>query len=231
MSIEIAGEDRDFAKEGPVFGFLACEVIRMPSDEYLWPHTMLDLPHRLVLCSASPRRQELLKTIVRSFDVRPVDFDESFPSSLQQEDIVCYLAREKAKRAVPFLKPGELGITADTIVWFEGQALNKPADRQEAMTMLQRLSGREHSVYTGVCLFTATKQTLFYAHTRVWFKQLATDEIAYYVDHHPPLDKAGAYGAQDFIGMVGVEKIEGSFYNVMGLPMKELYEQLKHFDD
>src|SRR5436190_20314502 len=124
---------------------------------------MLQLPYRLVLCSASPRRQELLKTIVPEFEIRKVAFDESFPPELQREEVVLYLAGEKARHAHNSMKPGELGITADTIVWFDGHVMNKPADRAEAVSMLQRLSGREHSVYTGVCLFSGLKEKLFAA--------------------------------------------------------------------
>jgi septum formation protein len=192
---------------------------------------MLHLPYRVILCSASPRRQELLKTIVSDFEIRTLDVDESFPEHLEEERIALYLALEKAKAFAPQLRRGELMITADTIVWLDGQALNKPADRDDAIRMLRMLSGREHRVYTGVCLFTTEKKKLFFGMTRVFFKKLSDEEIEYYVDHYPPYDKAGAYGAQDFIGRVGVEKIEGSFYTVMGLPMKELYEELKHFDD
>jgi len=192
---------------------------------------MLHLPYRVILCSASPRRQELLKTILPEFEIRVRDVDESFPGHLEAERIALFLALQKAKAFEEEIKAGELMITADTIVWLKDKALNKPADRNDAIRMLTELSGREHQVYTGVCLFTNEKKKLFFGMTRVFFKSLTPEEIAYYVDQYSPYDKAGSYGAQDFIGMVGVEKIEGGFYNVMGLPMKELYEELKQFDN
>jgi nucleoside triphosphate pyrophosphatase len=192
---------------------------------------MLHLPYKVILCSASPRRQELLKTIVPDFEIRIKEVDESFPDHLQGERIALFLALQKARAFEDEIKPGELMITADTIVWRNDKALNKPSDRNDAIRMLKELSGQEHRVYTGVCVFTHEKKKLFYGMTRVFFKPLSTPEIEYYVDNFAPYDKAGAYGAQDFIGMVGVEKIEGGFYNVMGLPMKELYEELQHFDD
>ena len=173
----------------------------------------------------------MLKTILPDFETRIRETDESFPDHLEAEKIALFLALQKAKSFEADTRPGELMITADTIVWHKGHALNKPADRDDAIRMLQQLSGEMHSVYTGVCVFTEEKKKLFFCRTDVWFKKLSFEEIAYYVDHQRPYDKAGAYGAQDFIGMVGVEKIAGSFYNVMGLPMKEIYEELKHFDD
>jgi septum formation protein len=192
---------------------------------------MLHLPYKVILCSASPRRQELLKTILPDFEIRIKEVDESFPEHLEAERIALFLALQKARAFEEEIKPGELMITADTIVWLQNKALNKPSDRDDAIRMLTELSGQEHRVYTGVCVFTREKKKLFFGMTRVFFKPLGAAEIVYYVDHYKPYDKAGAYGAQDFIGMVGVEKIEGGFYNVMGLPMKELYEELQHFDD
>jgi len=192
---------------------------------------MLHLPYRLILCSASPRRQLLLKELNFDFEIRKKDVDESFPDHLKAEQIALYLALQKAKAFEPEIYSDELMITADTIVWINNHVLNKPADRADAMKMLKKLSGNVHEVYTGVCLFTKEKKKLFFVMTKVFFKKLSQEEIEYYIDQHAPYDKAGAYGAQDFIGMIGVEKIEGSFYNVMGLPMKELYEELKHFDD
>jgi len=192
---------------------------------------MLHLPYNVILCSASPRRQELLKTIVPEFEIRIKAVDESFPQNLEAEGIALFLALHKAKAFEDEIRPGELMITADTIVWLRDKALNKPSDRDDAIRMLTALSGQEHRVYTGVCVFTKEKKKLFFGMTRVFFKPLSSAEIEYYVDHYAPYDKAGAYGAQDFIGMVGVEKLDGGFYNVMGLPMKELYEELQHFDD
>ena len=192
---------------------------------------MLHLPYKVILCSASPRRQELLKTILPDFEIRIKAVDESFPEHLEAERIALFLALQKAKAFEGEIKPGELMITADTIVWLHDKALNKPSDRDDAIRMLKELSGQEHRVYTGVCVFTREKKKLFFGMTRVFFKPLSSAEIEYYVDQYAPYDKAGAYGAQDFIGMVGVEKIEVGFYNVMGLPMKELYEELQHFDD
>ncbi len=157
--------------------------------------------------------------------------DEIYPPELQREDIPLYLARLKADafmRAVP-VADDTVVITADTIVWINNRVLGKPADRREAVEMLETLSGNMHTVYTGVCLATNCKQHLFFAESNVYFRELTSEEIVWYVDRYQPFDKAGAYGIQEWIGYVGIEKIEGSYYNVMGLPVQKLYRELCNF--
>jgi septum formation protein len=183
--------------------------------------------YRIVLASKSPRRQHLLKELGLTFEVRTKDTDESFPPDLQGAAIPEYLARKKADAFEGELKADELLITADTVVWVNGQVLNKPEDHADAVRMLHLLSGKMHQVFTGVCLQTTTHTKVFSAETKVFFKDLTDAEIEHYILHSKPYDKAGAYGAQDWIGLVGVKRIEGTYFNVMGLPMYELYLELK----
>ncbi|MBQ7161978.1 MAG: septum formation protein Maf [Bacteroidales bacterium] len=184
--------------------------------------------YRILLASASPRRRELLAGLGLPFTViRPEGVDESWPEGLQGAEIPEYIARSKAEACRATLQADELLITADTIVWLDGRVLGKPADEREAVEMLQALSGRTHQVYTGVCLTTTACQRCFSAVSHVRFASLTDDEIRYYVGHYHPFDKAGAYGVQEWIGMVGVEYIEGSYFNVMGLPVQRLYSELK----
>ncbi|HET8962940.1 MAG TPA: Maf family nucleotide pyrophosphatase [Chitinophagales bacterium] len=182
-----------------------------------------------ILASKSPRRQYLLKELGLTFDVHTKDVDESFPSSLKAHEIPLYLAEKKANAFEAELSEETIVITSDTIVWIENQVLNKPADKEDAVRMLKLLSGKIHEVYTGVCLKSKHKIKSFYACTKVYFKPLTMQEIEYYITNFNPYDKAGAYGAQEWIGYIAVEKIEGSYFNVMGLPLKELYEQLLLF--
>lgn len=184
--------------------------------------------YRILLASASPRRRELLAGLGLEFRViRPEGVDESWPEGLRGAEIPEYIARSKAEACRAALQADELLITADTIVWLDGRVLGKPSDEREAVEMLQALSGRTHQVYTGVCLTTTGSQRCFSAVSDVRFAPLTDDEIRYYVEHYRPLDKAGAYGVQEWIGMVGVEYIEGSYFNVMGLPVQRLYSELK----
>jgi septum formation protein len=186
--------------------------------------------YRVVLGSHSPRRKELLSGLGVPFEVRPMpDIDESYPVSLQAEEIPLYIARKKAKAYLPALKEDELLITADTIVWIHHTVLGKPADKADAIRMLQTLSGQTHQVMTGVCLTTQTKTISFSVTSGVRFATLAEEDIEYYVDNYRPYDKAGAYGIQEWIGYVAVEGIEGSFYNVMGLPIQRVYKELTKF--
>lgn len=194
---------------------------------------MLDnLKHyTIVLASQSPRRQDLLKMAQVNFEVLVVpDVSEDFPSALPVEEVPAFLASQK-QNAYEHIwsRPQTLVITADTIVESEGRVLNKPANRAEAIQMLQQLSGAKHRVLTGVVLKSADKQHAFTAVTEVWFKELKTSDIEYYVDQYKPFDKAGAYGVQEWIGLIGVSHINGSFYNVMGLPVARLYEELCNF--
>ena len=184
---------------------------------------------KIILASKSPRRQFLLKELGLDFEVRTKDIDESFPSSLKGQDIALYVCRKKATAFSRSLKENELLITADTIVCIGNSVLNKPSDEKDAAEMLKILSGKMHVVFTAVCLKTTKKEKLFFAGTNVYFKPLGKEEIDYYIKNFNPFDKAGAYGAQEWIGYIGIEKIEGSYFNVMGLPVKELYEELLKF--
>jgi septum formation protein len=185
--------------------------------------------HRIILASKSPRRQHLLKELGLHFEVRTKNTDESFPLHLKGAEIPEYLCKKKAEAFRPELKPGELIITADTVVWIGNEVLNKPEDHADAVRMLKMLSGNMHQVFTGVCLMSSEKTKNFTAETKVYFKDLSDAEIEHYILHSKPFDKAGAYGAQDWIGLVGVKRIEGTYFNVMGLPMFELYAELMLF--
>lgn len=158
-----------------------------------------------------------------------MDISEDFPEGLGMTEIPVYLAELKAEAFRPFLKNNQLVITADTIVWLNGKVLNKPTDYADGFRMLCDLSGKKHQVITGVCLLSTEKKVSFYASTDVWFKELSDEEINYYLENFRPYDKAGAYGIQEWIGYIGIKHIEGSFFNVMGLPIQSLYEHLKTF--
>lgn len=182
---------------------------------------------KIVLASNSPRRKELLAGLGVEYVVRTLpDVDESYPDTLGGEAIPAYIAREKADAYKSMIQPDELIITADTIVWLDGKVLGKPKDEAEAVEMLRQLSGKSHQVCTGVCLTTCKWQKSFTAMTEVKFATLTEEEITYYVQNYAPMDKAGAYGVQEWIGFVGVEAISGSYYNVMGLPIQKLYQEL-----
>lgn len=183
--------------------------------------------YRIILASNSPRRKELLTGLGVDYEVRTLpDIDESYPDTLTGGEIPLYIAREKADAYRPLLQDGELMITADTIVWLEGRVLGKPRDREDAIGMLRDMAGRTHQVFTGVCLTTTGWQRSFHAETEVRFSPLTEEEIIFYVDRYRPMDKAGAYGVQEWIGYIGVENISGSYYNIMGLPVQRLYREL-----
>jgi len=188
-----------------------------------------EFPFQIILGSNSPRRHELLTSLGFKFLNKPINADESFPIDLLAEEIPLYLAEKKADAYEDELKDNEILITADTIVWCEGKVFNKPANFVEGKLMLETLSGKMHEVYTGVCLKSGNKQTTFYDVSKVYFKKLKPEEIEYYLINFSPYDKAGGYGVQDWLGYIGIDKIEGSFYNVMGLPVKELFEELVKF--
>lgn len=193
-------------------------------------NTLKDFPYQLILGSASPRRQDLLKSLGFEFLNKPVKVDETlWPKDLQAQEICIYLAELKADAYEEELKDNDLLITADTIVWCESKVYNKPANFAEGKKMLESLSGKMHQVFTAVCLKSANKQTTFFDESKVYFKKLKPDEIEYYLTNFSPYDKAGGYGVQDWIGYIGIDKIEGSFYNVMGLPVKDLFEELVKF--
>ena len=183
----------------------------------------------IILASKSPRRQQLLSDLGLKFSVQSMDIAEEFPETLEKTEIPVYLAELKAEAFRPLLKNNQLVITADTIVWLDGNVLNKPTDYNDAFRMLKTLSGKKHQVITGVCLLSTEKKVSFYALTDVWFKPLSDEEIQYYLEHYRPYDKAGAYGIQEWIGHIGIYRIEGSFFNVMGLPVQSVYEHLKEF--
>lgn len=184
--------------------------------------------YNVVLASNSPRRKELMSGLGINYVVKTLpDVDESYPVELKGEAIPLFIAREKADAYRSMIAPDELLITADTIVWLDDRALGKPSDREEAIRMLQALSGKTHQVITGVCLTTQEWQRSFTSTTEVRFAKLTHEEIEYYVDTYSPMDKAGSYGVQEWIGFVGVESISGSYFNVMGLPIQRLYGELK----
>ncbi|MDR1380621.1 MAG: Maf-like protein [Tannerella sp.] len=184
--------------------------------------------YRIILASGSPRRKELLKGLDIDFEVRVIPgIDETHPPDTPPDGIPVCLARRKADAYLATMKPDELVITADTVVVLDGDVLEKPADRDDAIRMLHRLSGRKHRVITAVALTTVDRRTEFSVVSTVDFAELAAAEIEYYVDRYKPFDKAGAYGIQEWIGYIGVRGIEGSFYNVMGLPVQRLYRELE----
>lgn len=183
----------------------------------------------LILASNSPRRKELLAGLGYPYEVRVLsDIDESYPADLRGSDVAAYISRAKANAYAQTMAEDELIITADTIVCLDEQVLGKPADEAEAIAMLRCLSGRTHQVYTGVTLTTKSEQRSFVSRSDVTFAALTDEEIQHYVTHYRPMDKAGAYGIQEWIGYIGVERIEGSYFNVMGLPVQRLYTELKH---
>ncbi len=184
--------------------------------------------YKVILASASPRRKELMQGLDLEFEVRALPcVDESFPDTLQGGDIPLYISKKKADAYRPFMADDELVITADTIVWLDGVALGKPADEEEARRMLGNMSGKTHSVFTGVAITTKEVQLSFVAQSDVTFATLSGEEIDYYIAKYRPMDKAGAYGAQEWIGYIGMSNIVGSYFNVMGLPVQRLYSELK----
>jgi len=185
--------------------------------------------YEIILASKSPRRQQLLSDLGLKFTVRSMDVPEKFPTGLGMTEIPVFLAELKAEAFRSHLKNNQIVITADTIVWLDGEVLGKPTDYDDGFRMLKNLSGKKHEVITGVCLLSAEKKISFHALTDVWFKSLTDEEIHYYLENFRPYDKAGAYGIQEWIGYVAIIRIEGSFYNVMGLPIQSLYEHLKSF--
>jgi septum formation protein len=182
---------------------------------------------KVILASQSPRRRELLQLMGITFEAVSADLDEHFDPSLKGQEIPEFLSELKAQHFQHLYDDQTIIIASDTIVWMDGRALNKPQDRDEAFSMLQSLSGNTHEVYTAITLVMGNKKITQSDCTKVKFQNLTSEEINYYIDHHAPFDKAGSYGAQDFIGLVGIEYMEGSFYTVMGLPTHLLYNALK----
>lgn len=185
--------------------------------------------YKIILASRSPRRQQLLQIMGVKFQIQTKETDESFPAHLKREQVVMHLALKKALAFEDDVKKNELIITADTIVVLNDEVINKPEDRADAIQMLQKLSGNMHEVFTGVCLMSAEKKELFNVRSEVYLKPITLNDIEYYIDNYNPYDKAGAYGIQDWFGLTSIDKINGSFYNVMGMPTKELYDNLQNF--
>ncbi|MFC2098846.1 Maf family nucleotide pyrophosphatase [Bacteroidota bacterium] len=184
----------------------------------------------IILGSGSPRRKYLLDEMGLSFRVMVNSaLEEKWPGGLSKEEIPIYLAELKGKHILDTIPDNTLLITADTIVWMDGEVINKPVEREDAFKMLRQLSGNMHEVLTGVSLRVTGRKHSFCASSLVWFADLSDTEINYYIDNYKPMDKAGAYGIQDWIGYIGVEKIEGSYFNVMGLPLQRMYHELKGF--
>ena len=184
--------------------------------------------YKIILASNSPRRKELLSGLGVAYEVKTLpDVDVSYPDGLSGEEIAKHIARGKAEAYRSLIQADELVITADTIVWLDGTVMGKPKDEEEAKDMLMRLSGKTHQVITGVCLTTASMQKTFATVTDVTFATLTDEEVNYYVTRYQPMDKAGSYGVQEWIGFVGVENLSGSYFNVMGLPIQRLYTELK----
>ncbi|NQX85597.1 MAG: septum formation protein Maf [Flavobacteriaceae bacterium] len=185
--------------------------------------------HKLILASSSPRRQAFFKALGLDFEIRPKPIKEEYPNRLRHFEISDYLAQLKSLVFEQELKPQDILITSDTIVWHENKALGKPKSEQDAYHMLNAMSGKTHEVITSVCLKTIDAQLTVHDTTKVTFRVLSDEEIWYYIRNYKPMDKAGAYGIQEWIGQVGVSKIEGCYYNVMGLPVQLLYKSLEGF--
>ncbi len=184
----------------------------------------------IILASQSPRRRHLLAQLGLEFSVVSADVDESYPEGLAPDEVAIYLAEKKAAHFDELLAdPRNILITADTLVLINGSILGKPEHPDGAREMLRQLSGHMHQVVTGVCIRDRRKERIFTAWTDVWFKELDDREIDYYLEHFKPYDKAGAYGIQEWIGYIAIHRIDGSYFNVMGLPVQRLYEELKHF--
>ncbi|HIY47870.1 MAG TPA: septum formation protein Maf [Candidatus Alistipes faecigallinarum] len=187
-------------------------------------------PYRLLLASQSPRRRELMSGCGLPYELAPkFDCEEHYPAELAAEEVPGYLSRLKSEAYPAPLAARDILLTADTVVVLDGEVLGKPRGRDEAVEMLGRLSARRHTVVSGVTFRTRERMHTFTAHTSVWFRRLEREEIDYYVDTFRPFDKAGSYGIQEWIGYAAIERIEGSFYNVMGLPIQKLYVELDQF--
>jgi septum formation protein len=189
----------------------------------------IKLERPLILASQSPRRSQLLREAGFQFRVQAFDTDESFPDDMPATSVAPWLAQKKAQAAAHLIENDEIVLAADSTVVLRGRIYNKPADYAEAFQMLRALSGQQHTVVTGVCLLAREKETVFAGHTEVWFAELSDEEIDYYIRHWSPFDKAGAYGAQDWIGHCKITRIEGTFQNVMGLPVDLVYAALQNF--
>ncbi|MCF6351260.1 MAG: Maf family nucleotide pyrophosphatase [Flavobacteriaceae bacterium] len=182
----------------------------------------------LILASKSPRRQQFLKDLNLNFTIKLKEIKEIYPNTLKGKEITNYLAKLKTN-AFSNLKKNDILVTSDTIVWFKNKALGKPKNKEEAIKMLQKLSGKKHQVFTSVCLRSTKKEIIFSDATTVYIKKLSLKEIEYYIENHKPFDKAGSYGIQEWFGYIAVKKIKGSFFNVMGFPVHKFYKELLRF--
>lgn len=180
----------------------------------------------ILLASGSPRRKSLLSEMGIPFEVKTKDIDENYPDHLRKEEVAIYVATKKANAYSDEIAQGYTVITADTIVCFKDLILGKPSDNEDAFNMLRMLSGNRHEVITAVCIKSLQYNETFHVLTTVHFNELTDSEINYYIEHHHPFDKAGAYGIQDWIGLIAIDRIEGSYHNVVGLPVCELYQHL-----
>jgi len=187
--------------------------------------------YKIILASQSPRRIELLNGLNIKFEVQVLDVNEDFPAQMVGVDIPMYLGEKKANAYKHIMDEHTMIITADTIVWHEGKVLGKPVDETDARRMLRALSGKTHQVITGVCISTLQRRKVFHVISDVRFARLTEAEIEYYLHNFKPYDKAGSYGVQEWIGFVGVEHINGSYFNVMGLPVQRLYNELKRWKE
>lgn len=187
--------------------------------------------YRIILASRSPRRQQLLRQLGINFDVVIRDFDESYPENLSGKEIAEHISGNKASSFINELAENDIVITADTIVWCDNQVLGKPVNREDAVNILKIISGNTHEVITGVSIITRTKAISFSESTRVTFEKMTGEEILFYVEKFRPYDKAGAYGIQEWIGLAACSRIEGSYFNVVGLPVHRVYAELKKFVD
>lgn len=185
--------------------------------------------HNIILASGSPRRQQFLKELEIDFEIRLKEIEEIYPDHLKAEEITNFLAKLKASAFENELQDNEVLITSDTIVWLDNKALGKPIDASHAVKMLTEMSGKTHKVITSVCIKSTKKEVVFYDETLVTFTDLSLDEIEFYLKNYKPFDKAGSYGIQEWIGLVAIEKIEGSYANVVGLPTHKLYKELMNF--
>lgn len=187
------------------------------------------LDHHFILASQSPRRQAMFKALGLKHAIRVKEVEETFPDDLKAGDIPTYLAVKKAAAQQELLEENEILITADTVVWINDHVLNKPENIEQAAEMLREISGNVHTVYTAVCLSTSQRNHTFVEGTEVHFHPLTEREIQYYLEHYQPLDKAGAYGIQEFIGYIGIRKVVGDFYNVVGFPVQRFWKELAGF--
>lgn len=185
--------------------------------------------YTIVLASGSPRRQQFLRELDANFEVRLKEVEEVYPETLQGAEITDYLAELKASALDETMSDDEILITSDTIVWHENKALGKPKDKEDAFAMIKSLSGKTHEVITSVCIKNAGNSETFNETTRVTFNELTDEEIAYYLEEYKPFDKAGSYGIQEWIGLVAIAKIEGSYANVVGMPVDKVYQHLMKF--